>query len=454
MNPTMTDSPAPVNTPTAASVPPTSPDRPPRERGRAGRVLGTGLLVLLLGFGGGVAGFFASDQWLSDDSSSSSSSSSEQAATAFQPANDDSTSSSATSDSADSNALTPRDIYRKVAPGVVHIESKLKTTSTGIFGIPQEEEETGTGSGFIIDSKGHIVTNAHVVDGAESMTVSFGTQAGDTVTVKAKLVGEDTSADIAVIRYDPDDDALKGVDTSVVSFDDSSKVQVGDPVLAIGNPYGLDRTLTTGVVSALQRDIPALNEGFRISGVIQTDAAVNPGNSGGPLLDANGRVIGVNSQIQSKTGAFAGIAFAVPSSRVQQVAKQLIATGKVEYAWLGLAGGQVTPELVKKYDLPVDEGVLIGTVTKDSPASDAGLQGGREVRDLSTGETSTEGGDVILRFDGIKLHSMDQLSGLVDSHRPGDKVSVVFVHDGKQKTATVKLGTRPNDPIDVSAQDG
>jgi S1-C subfamily serine protease len=181
---------------------------------------------------------------------------------------------------------------------------------------------------------------------------------------------------------------------------------------------------------------------------------VNPGNSGGPLLDGLGRVIGVNSQIQSRTGSFAGIAFAVPSARVRDVANKLIKNGKVEYAWLGLAGGEITPALVKEMDLPVDEGVLIGEVTPNSPAADIGLEGGRTVTENGSTSPRREGGDIILSFDGTKLTSMAQLAGIVDSKEPGDKVRIEFIHDGDRQTKTLTLGTRPDDVNGSDSTDG
>lgn len=456
MNQPMTEPAAPDHTvdaeQTVPDFPPTSAampsGTPPERGGRRRRPLGVvaiTMLVALLGFAGGIAGFLFADEYLAGETIAAEGE--DRSDEGFQPTNDE---PSAQSDPAPANddrsgTKTPRQVYRDVAPSVAHISSTVVTEAdTGFFGLPggEPEESEGTGSGFVIDDKGHIVTNAHVVNGADKITVSFGTEATD---VPAKLIGADSSSDIAVIKVDPDSRALRGLDLKPVPFGDSSRLQVGDPVLAIGNPFGLDRTLTTGVVSALQREIPALNEGFEITDVIQTDAAVNPGNSGGPLLDAQGRVIGVNSQIQSRTGSFAGIAFAVPSGTVQDVADELIREGKVEYAWLGVAGRDVTPQVAEELDLPVDEGVLIGTVTPGSPADKAGLEGSREVRDLGSGETSIEGGDVMLRFGGEQLESMRELADLVADRDPGDKVEVEYVHDGKRRTATVTLGERPEE---------
>jgi S1-C subfamily serine protease len=428
--------PAPEPIATAAAVPPPASTSMPAvaaerlaPRRRPMRALGVGVIVVLLGFAGGIGGWYVSDQYLTDDGSSD--------GAVFQPTNESPTSSPTTS--TDSDAKTPRDIYSKLSPAVAHIDSRIVKTTTDFFGQQSEQKGEGTGSGFIIDDKGHIVTNAHVVQDAESVTVSLGV---DNVEVPAKLVGADPSSDIAVLKFDPDADELDGVKLSIAEFGDSEAMQVGDPVLAIGNPFGLDRTLTTGVVSALQRNIPALND-FSISNVIQTDAAVNPGNSGGPLLNTQGEVIGVNSQISTQGGGFDGIAFAVPSSTVERVSGKLIKSGSIDYAWLGVEGGELTPELVKQLDLDIDEGVYLGGVADGGPADKAGLEGGRRLQDLATGETTVEGGDVLLKFDGEQLTSMSQLGGLVDRMSPGDEVKIEFLRDGKRKTATVTLGDRP-----------
>ncbi len=409
---------------------PSPPEDPhgPRRRSPL-RALGAALLVALLGFGGGIAGYFAADEWLAEDDAVTTS------APLAQPSNDSvSEPAESTPVAAPGDLLAPATIYDRVAPAVVHIEAVTEGEQSFFGSTP---DSVGTGSGFVIDDQGHIVTNAHVVDGAEELTVSF----GEDITVTAKLVGEDTFTDLAVIKVDPKDEQLRGK-LRTVELGDSTRVKVGDPVVAIGNPFSLDRTLTTGVVSALQREIPALDEGYEIRDVIQTDAAINPGNSGGPLLDMTGKVIGVNSQIQSTTRQFAGIAFAVPSSTVRNIAEQLIETGKVEHAWLGLAGRAVSPELAEALDLPVEEGVLVGDVSSGGPADEAGLQAGsRDV--VIEGTDIRPGGDVILRFDGEEVTSMRQLAALVDAKRPGDEVEIEFLQDGRKKTSTVELGTRP-----------
>jgi S1-C subfamily serine protease len=430
----------------AAPAVPTSAS-PARPRRSASRTLGTGLLVVLLGFGGGVGGWWVGDNVLGDDPSSTAS----KGAT-FQPTNDSASSAASRTDPDDDSAgRTPQQIYAAMSPAVAHIDSRIVKTTTDFFGQQSEQEGEGTGSGFIIDTKGHIVTNAHVIEDAKSITVSLGK---DNVTVPAKVVGQDPSSDVAVLEFDPDAKALDGVELAVATFGDSSKLSVGDPVAAIGNPFGLDRTLTTGVVSALQRNIPALND-FSISDVIQTDAAVNPGNSGGPLFNADGQVIGVNSQISTRGGGFDGIAFAVPSNTVEKVAKQLVKSGSIDYAWLGVQGGELTSDLADQLDVDLDHGVYVGEVTSGGPADKAGLEGGRQLRDVSTGQTVVQGGDILLSFDGEKLTSMSQLSGLVAAKDPGDEVEVEYVRDGKHRKAKITLGERPaTSSDDDSGSDG
>jgi S1-C subfamily serine protease len=406
-----------------------------------GRKLATGAGIFVLGIGGGMLGFYLADTYLADDEASS-----VFAGSSLQPANDD-VETSAGDEGDDGAAMSPREIYRQVSPAVVHIGTKSTTTDNSFFGIPQQKESAGTGSGFVIDTDGHIVTNAHVVQGANEITVSF----GDDVTVPAKVVGADPSTDIAVIKVDPGSDELKGEKLRTVQFDDSRNVQVGDPVVAIGNPFSLDRTLTTGVVSALQREIPSLND-FQITDVIQTDAAVNPGNSGGPLLDMRGRVIGVNSQIQTGGGnGFDGIAFAVPSSTAKRVAADLINDGEVSHAWFGLAGQELTPEIAKALNLPVKSGVIIGEVTPGSPADKAGISGGSDDVVIE-GTGIRPGGDIIVSFDGQKVKTMRELAALVDGKEPGDKIEVVYYSDGKRKTTDVKLGTRPTEQSSTTPQ--
>jgi S1-C subfamily serine protease len=421
------------------------PPKEPRRSGGGGSKFLAALGVLVLGFGGGVGGFYAADQISGDDDASSSQAS-------YQPSN---SSSSASSDSGTTqasdttgSALTPGEIYTKVSPAVVHINSQITTTDTSFFGIPQTEEATGTGSGFVISKDGYIVTNAHVVEDSKKLTVIFGSD----TPISATLVGLDKSTDVAVIKIDPDAKELSGPLTTV-DFGDSDAVKVGDPVVAIGNPYSLDRTLTTGVVCALQRDIPSLND-YKISDVIQTDAAVNPGNSGGPLLNTAGQVIGINSQIQSKTGSFAGIAFAVPAKTAKSIADKLIADGSVKHAWFGISGQDLTSDIATKLDLKTSKGIVVASVSKGSPAADAGLTGAGSKTVEVDGEDVPVGGDIITSFDGKDVTSMRALADTVDGKKPGDKVDIEFEHDGKSQKAVVTLGDRPDTSSTATASSG
>jgi S1-C subfamily serine protease len=332
--------------------------------------------------------------------------------------------------------LTVNEIYGRVAPGVAYIEAQhaSQTAPSPIGPIPQGGG-TATGSGFVLDTDGHILTNAHVVTGASQIEVKLGDQA----PVEAKLVGRDPSTDLAVLEVDPDQ-----VDLHPVPLADSNQVRVGDPVVAIGNPFGLDRTATAGIVSAVQREIQSPN-GFSISDAIQTDAPINPGNSGGPLIDASGRVIGITSQIATggSGGGSVGIGFAVPSTTVQDVAQQLLQNGTVEHAFLGITGADISPQLADALNLPVEQGALVEDVTKGGPADDAGIQSGDEQVSVE-GQPVAAGGDVITAIDGQQVTGMDDLIGAINSKQVGDQVQLDVLRDGNQQQVTVTLGERPN----------
>src|SRR3954454_6080505 len=267
------------------------------------------------------------------------------------------------------NGLTPRDIYRRYAPGVVFVRAEVvRRGAASPFDLfPQEQRSESTGSGFVIDKAGDILTNNHVIDGATKVSVQF----ADKHTLKATVVGRDPSTDLALLRFN-----AEGQDLTPLPLGSSKDVQVGDPTIAIGNPFGLDRTLTTGVVSALQRQIQAPN-GFAINDVIQTDAAINPGNSGGPLIDAAGRVIGINSQIETggSSSGNVGIGFAVPIDTAKRILDDLKKSGSVERASLGVTSATVDGSL-SALDLPVKTGALVQRVEPGSPAATAGLRAG------------------------------------------------------------------------------
>jgi putative serine protease PepD len=310
--------------------------------------------------------------------------------------------------------LSVNQIYQQTRDGVVDIKVRSSSGgSTQNFGAPggnngSGQESEAEGSGFVIDADGHIATNQHVVDGASSITVTF----ADGKTASAKVVGTDRSTDVAVIKVDAPKSELHPL-----TFADSTDVQVGDGVVAIGSPFGLKGTVTTGIVSALNRTIEAPNN-FTISGSIQTDAAINHGNSGGPLLDANGHVIGINSQIESDSGGNDGIGFAVPSSMVQRVAQQLISGGKVAHAYLGVQLGDATS----------GAGAQVGSVAGGGPAADAGLRSG----------------DVVTAIDGKAIGGSEALVNAVDSHKPGDEVTLTVRRGGDTSSIKVELGTRPS----------
>ncbi len=303
-------------------------------------------------------------------------------------------------------------IYEQANPGVVEITAS-SDAAQGDAPFPFGERQQGggqraQGSGFVYDADGHVVTNYHVVQGATSLTVTL----SDGSTYDATVVGTDPSTDLAVLDVDAPADELHPL-----TLGDSDAVAVGDGVVAIGSPYGLEETVTSGIVSALDRTIESTN-GYSIPGTIQTDAAINHGNSGGPLLNMGGQVIGVNSQIESESGGNTGVGFAIPSNTVRSVADQLIAGDQVEHAYLG----------VSLQAAPGARGAAIGAVTKGSPAAKAGLQAG----------------DVVTAFDGEEIESPDALTAAVSAKSPGDEVTVTYTRDGDSHTAQVTLGTRPS----------
>jgi S1-C subfamily serine protease len=328
--------------------------------------------------------------------------------------------------SASGSSLTVRDIYRKAAPGVVYIRARSVQQTQSPFDVfPRQQENLATGSGFVLDERGDILTNAHVVASSLDVRVSF----SDHRTVAARVIGKDADTDLAVLSVNP-----KEVDLHPLELGDSASVRVGDPTVAIGNPFGLERTLTTGVVSALQRRITAPS-GFAIEDVIQTDAAINPGNSGGPLLDAAGRVIGVNSQIATGgegASGNVGIGFAVPAATVKRVLPELERAGRVRRPFLGVRGREAS------------DGVLIEAVQAGTPAAQAGIRGGdREAIDERDGSVVVLGGDVLTKIGGQTVRTMDDVHAALGALRPGQKVEVELRRDGKPLKLTVELGERP-----------
>jgi len=337
--------------------------------------------------------------------------------------------------------LTPHQAYVKDAPGVAFVTSTIvqKTESPFLFGGESQRQGTATGSGIVIDANGTILTNYHVVENAVKVTVSF--EKGK--TVEAQVVGKDPSNDLAVLRIHPD-----GVTLHPLTLGNSSAAQVGDPVYAIGNPFDLERTLTTGVVSALQRQITAPN-GFTIDNVLQTDAPINPGNSGGPLLNTAGQVIGINSQIETGGGSTGsvGIGFAVPINTAKSEIAQLEKGGTVRGAYLGLTSLTVDGSL-SALNLPVKSGALVQSVQKGTAAAKAGIKGGTISTNVENGQVAV-GGDIIVAIDGKAVTSSEGLANLIEAKKPGQTVSVKLErangHGGYEpKTISVTLGTRPN----------
>jgi S1-C subfamily serine protease len=337
--------------------------------------------------------------------------------------------------------LSANTIFRRDAPGVVQVTSTqvVQTPADPFFGFgPTTQQEKALGSGFVMDKAGHIVTNYHVIANAKSVEVSF----SNSDNLKAKVIGADPSTDIAVLQVDEKARAL-----TPLPFGNSDTVHVGDSVVAIGNPLGYDRSMTAGIVSAVQRAITAPNQ-YPIDHVIQTDAPINHGNSGGPLINARGEVIGVNAQIatgNSGTDGNIGIGFAIPINTVRTVVAQLIKKGKVEHAFIGVTAKPVTAQIARLFRLPVSHGLLVMTVQPGSGAATAGLRGGQETAVVS-GESWPIGGDLIVAADGVQLSSLDQLRDVIAGKRPGESVALKVYRGSSKLTLNVKLGRQPSSP--------
>ena len=340
--------------------------------------------------------------------------------------------------------LSINQIYRAAAPGVVQVTStsvvRVDNSTTDPFGVPlpgfsfpQQETQRALGSGFVIDKAGHIVTNYHVIAGAKTVEVSFSNHD----SMKARVVGKDPGTDIALLKVDARSRAL-----TPLTLGDSDTVRVGDSVVAIGNPFGLDRSVTAGIVSALQREISAPNS-YTIDHVIQTDAAINHGNSGGPLLNANGRVIGVNAQIETgqagETGGNVGIGFAIPINTVRTVVAQLLKNGSVEHASLGITGVAITAEIANVFHFPVSHGVLVATVKSGSGAAKAGLKAAT-TQAVVAGDTWPIGGDLIVQADGQTIGSLERLRDVIAAKKPGDSLQLEIYRGTKKMTVDAKLG--------------
>ena len=323
-------------------------------------------------------------------------------------------------------------VYREAAPGVVTIRS--------VFGGGAGAAE---GSGFVLDEQGEIVTNAHVVTDessgervpAKNVYVEF----PERNVVPAQIVGFDPFNDVALLKVAP-----QGLSLHPLQLGDDSKLQVGQPVAAIGSPFGEQHSLSTGVVSATDRSVKSLTQ-FEIFGAIQTDASINPGNSGGPLLDAGARVIGINQQIETNSGANDGVGFAVPTSAIKRSVAQLREDGTAEYAYLGVSSQALYPQLARKLGLDTTFGGLLSEVVSGGPAEKAGLEGGNDKLRFQAGEYET-GGDVILQIDGQDIVEENDLARVIAAHKPGDKVTLTVLHDNKREKVELTLGKRPDSP--------
>jgi S1-C subfamily serine protease len=344
---------------------------------------------------------------------------------------------------ASDGGFNPAQIYKDVAPGVVTITSVFEGGASDLLG---GGGSAGQGSGFVVDTDGKIVTNAHVVTSgghlngggtpreAKQVFVEF----GDRNRVAADIVGFDADADIAVIKVDPE-----GLDLHPVQLSDRSSFAVGEPVAAIGSPFGEDQSLSVGVISATDRTVEGLTN-FGIDNAIQTDASINPGNSGGPLLDAKGQVIGINEQIASSSGSNSGVGFAIPVTSVRYSLDQLKDDGEVDYAYLGVTSESLYPQLAEHLGIDADSGALITDIVDGSPADDAGLKGASDQTTFQLQQVKT-GGDLVVAVDGKPVVQNNDLSELIATHKPGDKVTLEVIRDGDRSEVEVTLGSRPAD---------
>ena len=324
-------------------------------------------------------------------------------------------------------SLSVSEVYEKAYKSVVEITSTLNQPSP----MGGEQQASGQGSGFVFDADGHIVTNHHVVDGAQSVSVRF----WDGSTYDATVVGTDPSTDLAVIKVDAPSDVL-----IPLTLGDSASLSVGETVVAIGSPFGLEGTLTSGIVSALNREMTSPNN-FTISNSIQTDAAINHGNSGGPLLNAAGEVVGVNTQIKSDSGGSDGVGFAIPSSTVSSIVPQIISSGSVEHAYLGVGVATLSESVASELGVPT--GAMVTEVRQGAPAAEAGLRAASG-SEMVNGQSYPTGGDVITAVDGTAITDGASLQSAIDAKRPGDSVSITYTRDGTSTTVQVSLGTRPS----------
>jgi S1-C subfamily serine protease len=324
-------------------------------------------------------------------------------------------------------------IYERLSPGVVTVLSIFEGST-----LLDSGGEGGQGSGFVLDSRGYVATNAHVVTVDEERAERVFVEFADGNRVPAEIVGDDPNADVALLKIDP-----AGLKLTPLRLGDSARLEVGEPVAAIGSPFGENQSLSIGVISALDRNIESLTQ-FEIGNAIQTDAAINPGNSGGPLLDGRGRVIGINAQIKSESGGGEGVGFAIPVDTVERSLRELRADGAVEYGYLGVRALALWPQLAERLDLEVSDGALLERVEPDSPAEDAGLRGGDSEIEFQASPVPT-GGDVILAVDGRRLTRRDDLADVISAMSAGQSVELELLRDGERRKIEVELGERPDE---------
>ncbi|MGH2970229.1 MAG: S1C family serine protease [Solirubrobacteraceae bacterium] len=331
-------------------------------------------------------------------------------------------------------------IFKNEGQGVVTVISLFGSQGLGSI-LGEGGGGGGVGSGFVLNGEGEIATNAHVVTQGEGRGAQKAREVyvefADGNRVEARIVGHDPNADVALLKVDPE-----GLTLRPLPLGSSAEVPVGSPVAAIGSPFGERQSLSVGVVSAVDRDIQSLNGDFAIPGAIQTDAAINPGNSGGPLVDGAGKVIGINQQIKTNSGGGEGVGFAVPVDVVKRSLGALRETGDARYAYLGVGSVPLYPQLVERFDLPVDKGAWVQDVQPGTPAADAGIRGGRgEVRFQI--QTYAQGGDIITEVEGTPIEDANDLSAAVVRFQPGQEVAVEVRRGGGTREITVKLGERP-----------
>ncbi len=319
-------------------------------------------------------------------------------------------------------------VYERVSPSVVNIAATTLELNFWMDIVPRE----GQGSGFIIDNKGHILTNNHVIEDARILEVTL----ANGKKVPAKLVGRDPGTDLAVIQIPPNPELRP------VTLGDSRKLRVGQRAIAIGNPFGFNQTVTSGVISALNRQL-RISENAEVRQVIQTDASINPGNSGGPLINSRGEVIGINTAIYSRSGGSQGIGFAIPIHTAKEIADQLITQGRVIRPWLGVASGlTIIPEIAEILKLPVQEGFMVAQIYRGSPADKAGIQGGNKAYLLGSRKIMV-GGDIITEIAGEKVMNSDDITQIIRQQRVGEVISVGVIRGGKSLTLNVKLEASP-----------